>query len=94
MSDGAEHRVFYDKKGYWDATIKYYDEKKLPPDVRAIVKSTYYDYSITSVQEIQKGNKIVYLVHMQDATTLKSVKVCDGEMEVIAEFNKGQQNLF
>ena len=87
--DGDVNRIYYDKRGNWIATIKCYDEKKMPHDVRATVKSIYYDYRITSVDEIRTGDKIVYLVHMQDATTWKNVKVCDGEMEVTAEFNKG-----
>ena len=69
-------------------TIIYYDEKKLPPEVRAIGKSTYYDYSITRVDEIHVNSQIIYQVHMQDENTWKNIRVCDGSIEVVEDYNK------
>jgi hypothetical protein len=69
-------------------TISYYDEKKLPDEIRSIVKSTYYDYSITCVEEIHIDSKIIYIVHMQDDKTWKNVRICDGEMEIVEDFDK------
>jgi hypothetical protein len=80
--------VVYDKKGNWKYTICYYDEKNLPDAVRAQVKSVYYDYSISRVEEIRVEDKIIYLVHMQNETTWKNLRICDGEMEVIEDYNK------
>src|SRR6478609_1608328 len=51
-----QYRVDYDKKGNWTGTMKAYDEKKLSHDVRATVKSVYYDYSIKWVKEITVPN--------------------------------------
>ena len=76
----------YDKKGRWLHCIRYYDESKLPENVRARVKSNYYDYSITSAQEISlsRGNKIpVYLVNIAYNDDHKTIRVCDDEMEEI-----------
>jgi hypothetical protein len=59
-------------------------------DIRAQVKSTYYDYTITLVEEIEQiNNPLVYLVHLADASTWKIVSVCDGEMETVQDFRKG-----
>jgi hypothetical protein len=81
--------VAYDRSGTWVYTIRNYPEKKMPRDVRALVKSTYYDYQITIVQEVLKGrNPVVYIVHMQDSTSWKNVRVCDGEMDVLEEYEK------
>ncbi len=44
--------VAYNNKGKWQHTIRIYNEDKLPRNVRANVKHTYYDYSITLVEEI------------------------------------------
>jgi hypothetical protein len=87
-SNGNDNMAAYDRKGHWQFTISYYDEKKLPAEVRATVKSTYYDYSITRVEEIHIDDKIIYLVHMQDDNTWKNVRICNGEMEVAEDFNK------
>ncbi len=81
--------VAYNNKGKWQYTIRTYSEDRLPHGVRATVKQTYYDYSITQVQEIHIDNQIVYLIHMQDATTWKIVRVSDGEMELVKDINKG-----
>jgi hypothetical protein len=82
------NRAYYDKKGNLTFTITYYNGKKLPRAVRAIVKGTYYDCEISLVEEIHAGEKVVYIVHLEDETTWKKVKVTNGEMELIEDFNK------
>lgn len=86
--DGIEKRTYYDQRGNWHFTISYYDEKKLPKYVRAMVKSTYYDYAISTVQELQIEDKVIYIIHMQDDTSWKTVRVCEDEMDVIENFTK------
>ena len=86
--DGSEHMVTYNRIGDWQYTISNYDEKKLDENVRALVKSTYYDYTITLVQEITLHDQTIYVIHMQDATTWKTLKVADGEMSILEDFNK------
>ncbi len=82
--------VAYNIKGKWQYTIRTYNEDKLSRNIRATVKHTYYDYSITLVEEIHTSDKIVYMVHMQDATSWKIVQVsADGEMELLENLNKG-----
>jgi hypothetical protein len=54
-----------------------------------MIKSQYYDYKITLVEEIVQTLKpLVYVVHMEDATTLKNIRVSDREMEVVEEYKK------
>lgn len=55
-----------------------------PKDVRASVKSIYYDYAITIVKEVNnKRNDLetVYFVHLKYNDTFKIIKVCDSELE-------------
>lgn len=87
-ADSIKNIVVYDKKGNNAFSIAYYGEKQLDPEVRSIVKTTYYDYLITKVEEIHAEGKTIYLVHMQDENTWKNVRVCDGEMELLDNFNK------
>ncbi len=82
--------VGYNAKGKWMYNILRYDESKLPRDVRAQVKSTYYDCTITQVDEIHYQDKVTYLVHMQDANTWKIIRVCDGDMDVYQDFDKAK----
>lgn len=88
VSNSVRTLNYYNKNGKWLHSIQCYDETKLPKDVRASVKISYYDYSITSAQEInmKKNNTepifMVYLKHNYDGT-FKTIRVCDGEMEEI-----------
>jgi len=88
-NNGIQHMITYNRLGGLLYNIVYYGEKKLPENVRALVKSTYYDYSITMIEEINYQNRTIYLVHMQDELTWKIVRVEDGEMSVIEDFIKG-----
>ena len=83
-----KNRVFYDKKGNWKFTVSYYDEKHLPVEIRAIVKPVYYDYTISRVEEVHAGDQIIYIVHVQNDSSLKTLRVCEGEMDLIEDFSK------
>ena len=90
LSDMA-HQVAYNKKGKWVYTIRTYDEWKLPADVRHMVKSSYYDYNITLVQEIATpDNPLTYIVHLEGNTQFINLKVSDGEMEEWQNFTKSK----
>jgi len=87
--DGIQHMITYNRLGGLEFNIVYYGEKKLAQSVRSIVKSSFYDYSITMIEEINFQGRTIYLVHMQDETSWKIVRVEDGEMSVIEDFIKG-----
>ncbi|MEO6960598.1 MAG: hypothetical protein ABIY90_01450, partial [Puia sp.] len=67
----------------------YYSEDKLPREIRAIVKSTYYDFTITVVEDVQTRVNGVYLIYLEDKTSIKIVRVTrDGDMDVFKEITK------
>jgi hypothetical protein len=82
-------RTVYNSRGDFLYTIRQYYENVMPRDVRGIVKSQYYDYTITVVDEIEERMKpLVYVVHLEDSTTIMNVRVCDREMELLEEYKK------
>jgi hypothetical protein len=88
--DGYGVRACYDKKGRWQYSLRFSSENKLPHDIRAVVKSTYYDFTITIVETVEVPGQRVYLVHLEDATQIKIVRVSEeGEMSVLQEYTKG-----
>jgi hypothetical protein len=88
--NGFGCRAYYDKKGRWEYSLTYFGEDKLPHDLRAIIKSTYFDFNITLIEEVETTEAGVYLVHLEDQTSIKIVKINkDGEMELMQEFIKG-----
>jgi hypothetical protein len=80
----------YNLKGNWIYSMATYNEDKLQRDIRHLVKSTYYDFTITLVNEIKTGSKTIYIVHMKDKATWLNVRVCDGEMEVAERYSEAE----
>ena len=89
VQDGFGERVFYDGKGYWRFSLIMYSEKKLPRNIRASVKSIYYDLDITMAEEVQTTAGVEYVVYMEDELHIVIVKVSkDGEIEVLQNLDK------
>jgi hypothetical protein len=97
--DDINYRVDYDKKGNWLHTIRTYNENKLPSDVRHLVKSSYYDYNIIVVQEIEipwepfmdfATEPFIYIVHLEGKTKLINLRVSNGEMDEWQKFDKSK----
>jgi len=87
--DGIKYRVDYDKKGNYQHTERTYSEKYLPNDIRSIVKSTYYDYAITQVEEVTKPHtETTYVVHLEGKQNWINVRVQNGEIEEFQKFGK------
>jgi len=96
-ADEVSYQVAYDKKGHKLYSIRNYDENKLPGDIRHNVKSIYYDYAITLVQEIEMPfnvenplNAPTYIIHLEGKTKFINLRVCDGEMDEWQKFNKSK----
>ncbi|HEY4151402.1 MAG TPA: hypothetical protein VGM41_20830 [Chitinophagaceae bacterium] len=80
--EGISFQVLYDKRGLWVYTIKIYHEKQLDRGIRGIVKSVYYDFSITEVKEVEQYDieGTVYILRLEDDSCWKTLRVCNGEM--------------
>ena len=89
-NNGTRTSVFYTRNGLVHCTINYYNEDKLPASVRHLVKSNFYDFNITFVIEVNKNDVTSYLVRIEDKTRIKTVKVIDGEWEMMEEMVKGE----
>ncbi|OQP40068.1 hypothetical protein A4H97_17800 [Niastella yeongjuensis] len=83
--DGIQTKIFYNRKGNETGMMRYYTEHELPADLRQQVKSVYYDFDIFQVTEVTVGNKTVYLVKIKDKSCTKTVRVANGEMDVVEE---------
>src|SRR5689334_15708909 len=82
-------RVDYDLQGKWTYTIRYLTEKKLPKDVRKLVRSTWYDYAISSIEEIEVERDYIYIVHIHEGDDWKMIRVADGEATEIYPPGRG-----
>ena len=90
-TNGSNCRTVYNNRGDYVYTIRQYYENKMPHDIRGIVKREYYDYTITLVEQVERlGKPLVYVVHLEDSTTLRNVRVCEREMEVMSDYMKSK----
>ncbi len=79
IRDSVQYRVNYTSRGDLSFIMKYYEEKQMARNIRAQVKSVYYDYKIYIVQEIETPDyPTVYIVNLQGETDWKKVKIVSG----------------
>jgi hypothetical protein len=92
FDDGAvDVVVYYDNKGKRLYTVRNYDETKLPADIRHTVRSTYYDYAIRLVQEIESAlGGVTYLIHLEGKTEWINVRVANGDMDEFEKYKKSE----
>lgn len=84
--NSIQYFVDYSKKGNWRNTIRIYDESHLPPDLRRLVKTTFFDHSILTVTELHYQKTLAYFIKIQYKGSTKTVRVIGQEMEVVEEF--------
>jgi hypothetical protein len=88
-TDGYDDRAFYSKKGNWKYTLKFYNEQKLPLEIRKIVRSSYFDYKIRIVEEVDRADKLVYIIQVEDEKTIKNLRVTEeGRLDVLSDIDK------
>jgi hypothetical protein len=89
IQNGHGNRAYYDKKGRWQFSLLLYGEDKLPRDIRASVKSVYFDLAVTTVEEVQGIYGMAYIVHLEDKSNLKVLRVNSlGEMDILLDLVK------
>ncbi|MGE5521533.1 MAG: hypothetical protein ACM3VS_16525 [Candidatus Dadabacteria bacterium] len=85
--------AYLNNHGFCEGLIRYYSEKQLPEDVRTRVKSSYFDYNIIGVTEVNvyttpEKNITAYLVTIDSPTRRKIIRVVDGDMDEYQAFTK------
>jgi hypothetical protein len=90
LVDGHEITSAYDKKGNWVYTIKLYPTDNLALNIINIVKGSFDNYFITTMEKVdQPGNESVFVVHMENYNSFKTLRVVNNEVELVEDFQKG-----
>ena len=72
------------RREQWKYSLIFYNEFKLPTDLRAALKSTYLDMEIKQVEEVQTPDNVTYIVMLQDRSSIKVLKISqEGEVKII-----------
>jgi hypothetical protein len=83
--------VAYKRNGEWLYSIESYNQQIMPGEVRILVKRSYNGYDILHIKEIEVPNQDspIFLVYIQNTTTIKILRVYEGEMEILHEYIRG-----
>jgi len=89
VRDGYGDRVIYDKSGGWEMSLITYDEDRCPRDIRAAVKSLFFDFDIILVEELHNREGVEYIFYLQDKSSIEIVMVTkENEVEVLHTFDR------
>jgi hypothetical protein len=89
VRDGYGDRVIYDKSGGWQQSLITYDEDKCPRDIRAAVKSLFFDCDIILIEEVVNREGAEFIFYLQDKSSIHIVRVSkDNEVEILQEFDR------
>ena len=87
--DGHQISSAYTKKGNRVYSIVRYTADNLDKNVVSIIKDSYDKYFITSMEKIEEpGVDAVYIVHLNNATSIKTVRVTANGSELLQNFKK------
>jgi hypothetical protein len=86
--DSIQTKVVYDLNGVWHCTLNAFDEKKMPSEVRDMVKTKYCDFNILIAYQIIYDEGVIFIIKIDSATKLKILNIVNGEMEVTGDYVK------
>jgi hypothetical protein len=89
MNNGHHYQAYFDQRGAYRYSLHYYEGKEIPRDPGEMISERYPDFRIDVVTEVTDGVKTIYLVKLVNSTTLRTLSVCDGKIEVIEELTNG-----
>ncbi len=89
MIDGHQVSSAYNKKGSRVYTITRYPAGNLDKNIIDVVKGSYNKYFITSMEKVeQPGFDAVYMVHLTNSNSIKTVRVTGNDVELLQNFKK------
>jgi hypothetical protein len=85
-NNSAFCKIFYDTRGDFVYSYKYYDQKNCRVELTKMLQRVYPQYKIISVVEIFDGYKPVYGINISNGKITKSLEIKDDEIKVLNEF--------
>jgi len=89
LVDGYKTVSAFDKKGKIIYSIQYYPAASLAKNIMDVVRNNYGNCYISGMEKInQPGQNEVWVVHMENTSSVKTVYVSNGEVSVANDFSK------
>ena len=89
LVDGYKTVSAFDKKGKIIYSIQYYPAASLAKNIMDVVRNNYGNCYISGMEKInQPGQDEVWVVHIENGNSMKTVRVFNGETELVNDFSK------
>jgi len=87
-----DYRVDYNSRnGNWIETFRTYSEAEMSPELKQTVKSSYHEYTIYQVQEIEQPlHPVNYIIHLSGKAKLINLRIYDEVMEEEQNFKESK----
>jgi hypothetical protein len=82
-------KAYYDLKGWFAYCMKTYSGNLLTGDIRSAILQKFAGYAIDVVNEITDLEHPFYLIKIKSSTNIKTLRVLDGNVEVLEDFSNG-----
>ena len=91
VSETGTAMPIYNKAGKLAYTVKRYTEAGLSKDISRLIRNQFYEFDIIGVEEVipASNDNSIYFVHIGNEKEIKTIKVYNGEAQVIKEYKKG-----
>lgn len=83
---GKMCKASFDGQGGLVFSLRYSGENDLPYDVRRLIKSTYIDFTIRGVTEVDTDDLKAWVVNLTDSDNLIVVSVVDGSLNELQHY--------
>ncbi len=88
--DNVKTSVVYNKNGNWFHTLTYFPGEKTPEDITSIMDYVYPKDDVKLTVKVEEGDKLFYIVQLENKTTIRQVTVYNGEVNQIEELTKSK----
>lgn len=85
------NKAEFTKNGSLVYHMAFGNEKQMPTDIRTIVKSKYFDFSINSTVQITYQDQNAWIVNIEDARHFLVLRVSDGNLDMLDQIAKGEK---
>jgi len=89
VRDAQRNQAYFDRRGVYLYSLKYYAGTKMPTVPAELVKRKYPGYQLDVVTEVTDGEKVFYLVKVISTESVKTLSVNDGKIDVLEDLVNG-----
>ncbi|HLY69948.1 MAG TPA: hypothetical protein VKR53_09470 [Puia sp.] len=85
-SNAAFCKIFYDTKGDFRYSFKYYNKKGFPAELTKMIENAYPQNQVVSLVELFDGEQSIFGINISNGEITKSLEMKNGEIKFLDEY--------